>query len=76
MMTLTELKPGDEGIVMGISGGRGMMRKLESLGIRIGVKIKKISSQLMGGPVIVQVGNTRVAIGYGMAHRILIRPVG
>lgn len=71
-VSLTDLKSGTEGVIAGIDGGRGMISKLEALGIRIGVRIKKISTQFMRGPVIVQVGNTQVAIGYGMARRVFV----
>jgi ferrous iron transport protein A len=42
------------------------------LGIRPGVEITKISSQLMAGPVIVQVGNTQSALGFGMAMKVIV----
>jgi Fe2+ transport system protein FeoA len=45
---------------------------LEALGIRNGKKIKKLSSMFMRGPVTVQVGQTRISIGYGMASKIIV----
>ncbi|HID32844.1 MAG TPA: ferrous iron transport protein A [bacterium (Candidatus Stahlbacteria)] len=75
MISLSDLKAGEDAVVASIKGGRGMIRKLESLGIRPGGRLKKISSQLMGGPVVVQVGNTQVAIGFGMARRILVKKI-
>lgn len=70
---LIEMRPGDEGIVVDIKGGYGFLRRLEYLGVRVGVKIKKVSSQFLRGPVIIQVGNTQVALGYGMASKILLK---
>jgi ferrous iron transport protein A len=49
-----------------------MLRRLDSLGMRIGVEVRKVSAQLMRGPVTVQVGGTQLAIGFGMAQRILV----
>ncbi|MBI4655648.1 MAG: FeoA domain-containing protein [Elusimicrobia bacterium] len=69
---LTDLDRGKTGKVLEISGGRGIRQKLDALGIRTGVKIKKISSQILRGPAIVQAGNTKVAIGYGMAGKIIV----
>ncbi len=72
MLNITKMKQGEEGRVAKIEGGFGLLRKLESLGIRNGVEIKKTSAQIMRGPITVQVGNTQVAIGYGMARRIFV----
>ena len=72
VITLPTMQAGEKGEVVGIQGGWGMLRKLEALGIRKGVKVKKLSAQPMRGPVFVQTGNTKVAIGFGMARRILV----
>lgn len=73
MLNTTEMKQGEKGRVVKIDGGLGLLRKLESLGIRNGVEIKKTSAQIMRGPITIQVGNTQVAIGYGMARRIFVK---
>lgn len=69
---LTRIKSGEKGKVLEINGGKGLVMKLAALGIRPEVEITKVSAQFMHGPVIVKVGNTRVAIGYGMARKILV----
>lgn len=71
MKSLIEMKE-EKGKVIEIQGGTGLIKKLDNLGIRIGVEIVKVSSQLARGPVIIQIGNTQVAIGYGMAKRIMV----
>ncbi len=63
---------GQSGRVMQIDGGIGMVNRLNALGIRPGKKITKVSSMMMRGPVTVQLGGTRLAIGFGMANRILV----
>ncbi len=63
---------GKEGRVVSIGGGMGLRRRLEALGVRVGVKIKKTSAHFMRGPVVVRTGNTEVAIGYGMARRVMV----
>jgi ferrous iron transport protein A len=50
----------------------GLMRRLEAMGIRPGVIITKISDHFLHGPVIIEVGRTQLAIGYGMAAKILV----
>jgi len=72
-MDLTQMKVGQVGTVVEIQGGHGLTRRLQALGIRVGVRIIKVSSQIMRGPVTVQIGNSRVAIGFGMARKIIVR---
>jgi len=69
---LTQMKPDESGVVAEIQGGFGMTRRIESMGIRPGKKITKVSSHFWRGPQTVQIGNLRVAIGFGMARRIFI----
>ncbi|MBC8313149.1 MAG: ferrous iron transport protein A [Candidatus Cloacimonetes bacterium] len=72
-LNLTQLKSNEKATVVAIKGGFGFARRLESLGIREGVEIKKISSQLMRGPITIQIGNSQVALGFGMAQKIIVR---
>ncbi|KPJ61468.1 MAG: hypothetical protein AMJ46_01935 [Latescibacteria bacterium DG_63] len=69
---LTEMKKQEKGVVVAIVGGGGMTRRLEALGIRPGKRIQKSSESFMRGPVTVRVENAQVAIGFGMASRILV----
>ena len=72
-LSLTELKQNEEGVVKTLNGGKAFKQKLNSMGIRTGKKITKISNMVMNGPVTVRVGNTNIAIGRGMADRIQIK---
>ncbi|MBN1759270.1 MAG: ferrous iron transport protein A [Chitinispirillaceae bacterium] len=74
IVSLAELKSGDNGVVTSITGGFGMVRKLNALGIYEGRMILKVSTQWMRGPVVIRVGSTEMAIGYGMAGKIMVRP--
>ncbi len=69
---LSEMEAGQSGIVIEIHGGQGMASRLSTLGIRTGERIKKISGQPMRGPVTVEMGRSQVAIGFGMAFKILV----
>jgi ferrous iron transport protein A len=69
---LTMMKAGTRGSIAQIKGGHRLKMRLNALGIRPGVKINKISSQLMRGPVTIAMGNTQVAVGFGMAKKIII----
>ncbi len=69
---LKDLKSGGSGEIIQIDGGHGMVSRLEALGIRPGSIIKKLNSGVMGGPVTIEINRTQVAIGFGMAKRILV----
>jgi len=71
-ITLIEIERGRDAIVMQLDGGQLFQEKAESLGLRTGVRIRKLSSQVMHGPVTIQIGNTKVALGYGMAKKIFV----
>ncbi|GAB6273517.1 MAG: hypothetical protein STSR0004_03800 [Peptococcaceae bacterium] len=72
VLDLTQLKQKEKGTVIAVAGGPGLKKRLETLGIRKGAEIAKVSAQVMRGPIIVQVVNTQVAIGFGMAKKIMI----
>lgn len=71
-ISLTQLRRGQSGRVIQIIGGFGMTRRLSALGIRSGKRITKVSAMFMRGPVTVRVGGTEIALGFGMASRIVV----
>ena len=71
-ITLARMPTGQSGIVVQIQGGHGLVNRLSALGIRPGKRITKVSSMFMRGPVAVQVGSVQLAIGFGMANRIIV----
>ncbi len=73
IIDLTQLPEGKKAIVIDIVGGFSLTQRLENLGIRVGTKITKVSSQLIGGPIVVKVFNSTVAIGFGMAKKIIVK---
>ncbi|MDO9574088.1 MAG: FeoB small GTPase domain-containing protein [Candidatus Contubernalis sp.] len=72
MLTLGELKSGEQGIIKELQGGHGLRRKLESLGIRAGKTVRRINELGSGGPVVLEIDGSKSAIGYGMARRIMV----
>jgi len=71
-LTLAEMRTGQTGTVVGVMGGHGLIRRLDALGIRPGKKVTKLSSTLFRGPIILRADNTQVAVGFGMARKIII----
>lgn len=70
---LTQLKENETGTVIQINGGVNVINRLNSLGIMPGRKITKVSSMMIKGPVTVQVNRSHIAIGYGMAEKIVVQ---
>jgi len=73
-LTLAEARTGQTGTVVEILGGHGLVRRLDALGIRPGKKVTKLSSTLFRGPVILRVDSAQVAVGFGMARKIMVQP--
>ena len=72
ILPLNQLDAGNSGTIKEIQGGRGIVSRLNVLGVIPGKKITKISAMMMRGPVVFRVNNTEVAIGFGMASRIMV----
>jgi len=72
-VSVVEMKTGETGTVVEVSGGWGLVRRLESLGIRPGNRVTKLSSVFMRGPVTLVVNRAQIAIGFGMARRIMVQ---
>ncbi len=70
--TVAQMRTGERGRVIQITGGHGLVRRLEAMGIRPGKQITKVSSMLMRGPVTIQVNEAQLALGFGVARRILV----
>lgn len=75
-ISLARMQAGQKGKIIRISGGHGITGKLEALGIRDGQEIKKISEQWMRGPILLQYGNTQLALGFGLASKVLVEITG
>ena len=76
IISVAEMRPGQTGIVVELSGGHGMVRRMQAMGIRPGVTVTKLSAQPFRGPVSLQVGGMQVAVGYGLARRIMVEVAG
>jgi ferrous iron transport protein A len=71
-ISLVHMGAGQSGTVAQIAGWPGMVRRLSAMGVRPGSRITKVSSMFMRGPVTIRMGQTQMAIGFGMARRILV----
>ncbi|MEA1936318.1 MAG: FeoA family protein [Thermodesulfobacteriota bacterium] len=74
-MSLTMVSPGKRVKVVSLSGGRGMQERLISMGLGPGSEIE-VMRRGAPGPFIVAVGETRLAVGAGMAQKIMVSDNG
>ena len=72
LVTLRQMRAGQKGKVVQVQSGYGLVNRLSALGIRPGSKVTKLSAMLMHGPVTVKSGRTQLAIGFGMANKIIV----
>lgn len=70
---LSSLGVGDAGCLLRIVAGRRLRRRLAELGLTPGVEMTVL--QNAGGPVLVCVRNSRLALGREMAHKLDVMPV-
>ena len=72
LLPLTKIKANQSGTIKEILGGRGMIARLNALGVMPGKKVTKISTMMMHGPVVFKVNNTEIALGFGQTSRIMV----
>jgi len=70
LISVTSMGVGEEGIIQAISGGGSLTSRLAGMGIVSNAKLRVLRKS--GGLVIVQVADTRVALGSGEASKILV----
>ncbi len=73
-VSLTSLKKGHKAKIVAISAGKQAAQRLSALGLRKGAVIVKFSAFALNGPVTIKVGSTTLALGHGMAEKILVEP--
>ncbi|MEW7976519.1 MAG: FeoA family protein [Candidatus Sedimenticola endophacoides] len=67
---LPNLPAGTDARIAGIDGDPAMARKLLSLGLRVGTRIHLLQQRRRG--VVVATAGTRVALGAGVADKVLV----
>jgi len=59
LIDLIQMRPGESGVIKQFSGGYGLVRRLQSMGIREGKKITKVSSHFWRGPQTAERGSAK-----------------
>ena len=70
-MPLAMVRPGELVTVIGVRAGWGLQRRLADMGLTPGVQIRVINSQ-MSGPVLIDLRGSRVALGRGVAQKVMV----
>lgn len=69
---LAMLTENEEALIVEICGGRGLIRRLTEMGFTNGAKVKVLNSN-SHGPVLVSVRGSRIALGRGVAMKIMVK---
>ena len=75
-VTLDRVPKDTEVRVAGIQGGWGVRQRLNQLGVHPGDAIRVKRSGAMGGPILIRIHGTEVALGRGMARKVLVTEDG
>lgn len=69
---LSDILPGSSIRVRCIEGGLNVRQRLCELGLHPGETVTVEKSGILGGPLMLKVGDHHIAIGRGLAERILV----
>jgi ferrous iron transport protein A len=72
---LAHLPPKTKARITSIHGGRHFNRRMCVMNLREGQIIEVVSKQPFMGPITVAVGNCKMTIGRGMAHKIKVEKI-
>jgi Fe2+ transport system protein FeoA len=71
MMPLAMVAPGEEVRLIAVRGGQRMRKRLADLGLNPGLTVRVVQRNAHG-PLILAVMDSRIALGRGMAHKIMV----
>lgn len=70
---LTSMKRREKAFIVALNGGTEFQQRLVGMGLHIGKEVELLSPCAHSDdPAVVAAGETRLAIGYGMASRIIV----
>ncbi len=76
LLTLVAVKRDAQVEVVEIQGGWGVRQRLNQMGIHPRDRITVKKGGIMKGPMLVEVHGMDVAIGRGMAQKVLVKEIG
>jgi len=69
-IVITDLREGDQGVIHSIEGGSALTSRLAGMGIVVNARFR--IAQVSGGLIVIQVADTRIALGRGEASKIMV----
>jgi len=73
--SLISLCEGEKGILTKAVGGFGLVRRLAEMGLTPGVEVTILRKCPFRGPLQIEVRGVALALGYGIASKVFVRPV-
>lgn len=70
-ISLVKMKAKQKGKIVEINGGAVFANRMMSMGIYCGREITKLSHFALKGPILIKVGRSVIALGHGVALKIL-----
>lgn len=70
--TLDSLNEGEKALVSSIAGGRTASKRLYEMGLNKGSQVRIIKNNT--GPIIISLAGSKIALGRGLANKILVQP--
>lgn len=70
---LNDMPVGSVVKIVGLEGGGQFRTRLSSMGLSMGCVVEVVQNR-RGGPLLVSTGESRIALGHGMASKILVAP--
>ncbi len=68
LFPLTQAPVGQQVQLVNIDGGRKLNHRLVEMGLTPGVNIRILQNS--GGPLLLAISDSRIALGRGMAHKV------
>jgi ferrous iron transport protein A len=76
IISLSKMGVNQSGIISSLEGGGKFQVRLQALNLRIGKRIKKISTNPFRGPIVIEIDQSRLALGHGMANKVMVEITG
>jgi len=74
-ISLIQLRPSHKGRVVEITGGANLQAKLMHMGVYPAKEVTKMSHIGLRGPVVIRAGRTILALGHGVAAKVIVEPL-
>ncbi|MEW6074906.1 MAG: FeoA family protein [Candidatus Omnitrophota bacterium] len=71
-ISLAKMKRNQKGKIAEITGGKALHERLTVMGIYVGREVTLLNHSMFRGPVAIKAGRSIVALGFGMASKIIV----